>query len=77
MNSWTVEEFKAQNSDSPIKIKRSKQGKLYFTCGAVSGAVASKGIPQNPLVSLVEAPDSEKPFYLLHDEGGGEVLATF
>ena len=50
----TVEQFKAQMNVSRIDVKKNpKTGKLFFTYGAKTGAVAVKGIPQHPMVSLV------------------------
>jgi len=54
-----------------------------MTFGAKTGAVAAKGIPQKPMISLVQGeptllnPDGK--FYMLHEEGtgGAPVLATF
>ena len=42
----TVEQFKAQMNVSRIDVKKNpKTGKLFFTYGAKTGAVAVKGIP--------------------------------
>lgn len=73
----TVEQFKQETLVSNLKIKRNpKTNKLFFTYGGKTGAVASAGIPENPMVSLVETPEGES-FWLLHNEGqGAEVLAT-
>ena len=75
----TVEQFKAQMNVSHIDVKKNpKTGKLFFTYGAKTGAVAVKGIPQNPMLSNVTSPDGAN-FWLLHDEGqgGAPVLASF
>ena len=49
----TVEQFKAQMNVSRIDVKQNpKTNKLFFTYGAKTGAVAVKGIPQHPMVSL-------------------------
>lgn len=80
----TVEQFKAAMNVSRIDVKQNpKSGKLFFTYGAKSGAVALKGIPQHPMLSYVKGePTPENPsgeFWLLHEEGqgGAPVLATF
>ena len=87
----TVEQFKAQMNVSRIDVKKNpKTGKLFFTYGAKTGAVARKGIPQHPMFSLVcpegdtldEAHAGERgcsTFWLLHEEGqgGAPVLASF
>ena len=46
----TVEQFKAQMNVSRIDVKKNpKTGKLFFTYGAKTGAVAVKGIPLGDL----------------------------
>ena len=75
----TVEQFKAQMNVPLLKVKQSpKTGKLFFTYGAKTGAVAVKGIPQHPVLSNVTGSDGSN-FWLLHEEGqgGAPVLATF
>lgn len=79
IDTLTVEQFKAEKRVDKIQVKKNpKTGKLFFTFGAKTGAVAAKGIPEHPMVSLVQATDGEQ-FYLLHNEGtgGAPVLATF
>lgn len=79
IDTLTVEQFKAEKRVDKIQVKQNpKTGKLFFTFGAKTGAVASKGIPEHPMVSLVQTPDGEQ-FYLLHNEGtgGAPVIATF
>lgn len=80
----TVEQFKDRMKVSRIDVKQNpKTGKLFFTFGAKTGAVASKGIPQHPMFSLVTGdPTPQNPdgtFWLLHEEGqgGAPVLASF
>ena len=87
----TVEQFKAQMNVSRIDVKKNpKTGKLFFTYGAKTGAVAAKGIPQHPMFSIV-CPEGDtldvahagerecSTFWLLHEEGqgGAPVLASF
>ena len=75
----TVEQFKAEQRVSKIEVKKNpKTGKLFFTYGAKTGAVAVKGIPQHPMLSNVTGNDGSS-FWLLHEEGqgGAPVLATF
>ena len=87
----TVEQFKAKMMVSRINVKKSpKTGKLFFTYGAKTGAVAVKGIPQRPMLSVV-CPEGDTldiahageksctTFWLLHEEGegGAPVLASF
>lgn len=75
----TVEQFKAQMNVSRIDVKKNpKTGKLFFTYGAKTGAVAVAGIPKHPMLSNVTTPDGSS-FWLLHEEGqgGAPVLASF
>ena len=87
----TVEQFKELVKVSRVDVKKSpKTGKLFFTYGAKTGAVAAKGIPQHPMFSLV-CPEGDtldaahagerecSTFWLLHEEGqgGAPVLASF
>ena len=80
----TVEQFKEAMKVSRVDVKKNPNtGKLFFTFGAKTGAVASKGIPQHPMFSFVKGnPTPENPsgeFWLLHEEGtgGAPVLASF
>lgn len=80
----TVEQFKDKMKVSRIEVKKNpKSGKLFFSYGAKTGAVASKGIPQRPMFSFVKGdPTPQNPsgeFWLLHEEGegGAPVVATF
>ena len=87
----TVEQFKELVKVSRVDVKKSpKTGKLFFTYGAKTGAVAAKGIPQHPMFSAV-CPEGDtldiahagergcSTFWLLHEEGqgGAPVLASF
>ena len=75
----TVEQFKEQMKVSRIDVKKNPQtGKLFFTYGSKTGAVAVKGIPSHPMLSNVTTPEGDS-FWLLHEEGqgGAPTLATF
>ena len=74
----TVEQFKAKELVSRIDVKKNpKTGKLFFTYGAKTGAVAIKGVPNRPMLSNVTGQDGST-FWLLHEEGqGAEIIATF
>lgn len=75
----TVEQFKAAMNVSRIDVKRNpKNGKIFFTYGAEIGAVSSKGIPRNPMLSQVQTNEGEV-FWMLHEEaqGGAPTLASF
>ena len=73
----TVEQFKSVMNVSRIDVNP-KTGKLFFTYGAKTGAVAVKGIPAHPMLSNVTGSDGET-FWLLHEEGqgGAPTLASF
>lgn len=87
----TVEQFKDVLKVSRIDVKKNpRNGKLFFSYGGKTGAVAVKGIPDKPMLSLVcpigdtldEAHAGERnctTFWLLHNEGqgGAPVLASF
>ena len=73
------EQFKAHMNVSRIDVKKNlKTGKLFFTYGARTGAVAIKGIPAHPMLSNVTGSDGSS-FWLLHEEGqgGAPTLASF
>ena len=75
----TVEQFKAEQHVEKLEVKKNPHtGKLFFTYGANTGAVALKGIPQHPMLSNVSTPEGDS-FWLLHEEaqGGAPTLATF
>lgn len=78
IDTMTVEQFKAAKHVDTIFVKENpKTGKLFFTFGAKTGAVARKGVPTHPMISLVRGDEDE--FYLLHEEGqgGAPVVAQF
>lgn len=84
LDTMTVEQFKAEKHVDKIQVKKNPQNSnLFFTFGAKVGAVARKGIPQHPMISLVKGrPTEDNPsgeFYLLHEEGqgGAPVVAEF
>ena len=84
LDTLTVEQFKAEKRVEKLSVKKNpRTGKLFFTFGAKSGAVAAKGVPAHPMVSYVKGkPTPENPsgmFYLLHEEGqgGAPVVAEF
>ena len=74
----TVEQFKAKELVSHIDVKKNpKTGKLFFTYGSKTGAVAIKGVPQRPMLSNVTGIDGSS-FWLLHEEGqGAPTIASF
>lgn len=84
LETLTVEQFKRAQGVERIEVKQNpKTGRLFMTFGAKTGAVASKGIPSKPMISLVQGDPTELnpdgKFWMLHEEGtgGAPVLATF
>ena len=75
----TVEQFKAKHLVSHIDVKKNPiNGKLFFTYGAKTGAVAIKGVPKRPMISNVTSSKDGSSFWLLHEEGqGAETIASF
>lgn len=55
-----------------------KDNKMFFTFGAKTGSVSTKGIPEHPMLSLVQT-NKGKTFWLLHEEstGGAPLFTTF
>lgn len=83
LKTYTIEQFKALTKVDRLDVKKNpKNGNLFFTFGAETGAVASAGIPKHPMVSYVEGEKTERNptglFYLLHEEGNGApTIASF
>lgn len=84
LETLTVEQFKRAQGVERIEVKQNPNtGKLFMTFGAKTGAVAAKGIPERPMISLVQGEATERnpdgKFWMLHEEGtgGAPVLATF
>lgn len=84
LETLTVEQFKRKQGVERIEVKQNPHtGKLFMTFGAKTGAVATKGIPERPMLSLVKGEVTEQnpdgKFWMLHEEGtgGAPVLATF
>lgn len=75
----TVEQFKEAMKVSRVDVKKNpRTGRLFFTFGTKTGAVAAKGVPAHPMLSYVTGSDGES-FWLLHEEGqgGAPTLASF
>ena len=82
LRTLTVEQFKAEVSADTILVKKSQDGKCFFTAGSLRGPVSHRGIPEYPVFSYCKGEPSERnptgEFWLLHDEAaGGELIATF
>lgn len=58
----TVEQFKDSNNVSRIDVKQNpRTNKLFFTYGTKTGAVAVKGIPEHPMLSLAHPTLEREP----------------
>lgn len=58
----TVEQFKADAKVAEVEVKQNTAtSKLFFSYGANTGAVATKGIPQHPMFSLVHPELDREP----------------
>ena len=62
---YTIEDFKTKFHCSRIDVKKGRNNKLYFCYGCNIGFVALKGMPQNPVISIV-VNSAGKVFPLLH-----------
>ena len=77
--SRSLSAFKAENGGEAMKIVRNpKTGKVFFSCGNKTGAVAAKVITNNFKGDLrvVEASDGQNQFLLLCNESSDNVLTT-
>ena len=78
----SVGAIKEANANQPLKVlKNGATGKLFFVCGATTGAVSTSPIAEvlaAPVISKVSSPDTGEEFLLLHKlgEGGAETIAT-
>lgn len=62
IHTFTVEQFKSSNLVKELRVKKNpKTGSLFFTYGSKVGAVSSKGIPTEPMISLVNGSINRKP----------------
>ena len=77
LKTWTLEQFKKENNVQEIKVCRCKTTNArFFVYGSQRGWVAKEGIPQHPVISLVEDQDGNK-FTLMHKEAELDVEAVF
>lgn len=78
----SVGAIKEANGGQPLKVlKNDATGKLFFACGATTGAVSTSPLEEvlaAPIISEVTSPETGETFLLLHKigEGGAEVMAT-
>ena len=62
IDTLTVEQFKKENGVKEIQIRKNpKSGKLFATYGAKTATISSKGIPNHPMISLVNEPLDRMP----------------
>jgi hypothetical protein len=68
ISTYTINQFLEKMEVSHIEIINDPEtGELYFTFGSERGAVSSKGIPKNQIVSHVTNGSGES-FWLLHEQ---------
>lgn len=68
IRTYSIEEFKETFNVPSVQIKLHPNGFLYFPFKNVFGLVTSKGIPQNPRISIVVGKFGV-PHYILHEDG--------
>ena len=70
--------FKAAQGEKVKIIKNPKTGKVFFSCGGKTGAVAQKTIDSGFRgdLRIVSASDGQEEFLLLCNEASDNVLAT-
>ena len=76
----SIEDFKANiaKSSKLEVMKNPLTGKLFFSCGSITGAVSSKGIPSKDKVQVAHVKGEDNAeFWLLCERGSAEVLAEF
>lgn len=66
IRTYTVDEFKEIFNIQKIIVKKHPKGFLFFPFREVIGLVVSKGVPQNPRISIVVGKYGV-PHYILHD----------
>lgn len=76
-NTYSVQDFKAFNHDNKIDVvKNPKNGKLFFQCGSIRGAVA-KEIDFSREVKISEVSGDEGAFFLMHNVDESNIVASF
>ena len=77
LKTLTVEQFKREKGVTEIEVLQNNKegGKIFMAFGSETGAVATKGIPEKPMVSLVQGEVTERnpdgKFWMLHEKGVG------
>ena len=62
IDTLTIEQFKAQELVQKVQIKQNDHtGKLFAVYGGKTASVSQKGIPQNPVISLVNPTLTREP----------------
>ena len=70
--------FKAAQGENVKIIKNPKTGKVFFSCGGKTGAVAAKTVANNFKGDLrvVDATDGQEHFLLLCNESANNIITT-
>jgi len=80
IQTWSVNQFKANNHVEQIEIKKNADtGKCFFIYGFETGACSNKietGELTMPVISEVCSPDTGEMFYLLHQQGESKALTV-
>ena len=75
LKTWSVSQFKAEQSIDQIEIKKNEAtGKCFFVYGFESGACSEKfesGGLTKPVISQVCSSETGEMFMLLHQQGEG------
>ena len=77
--SKSLSAFKAENGGEAMKIVRNpKTGKVFFSCGNKTGAVAAKTMNNNfnGDLRVVEVTDGNEQFLLLCTESSNNIITT-
>ena len=76
--SRSLSAFKAENGSSMRIIRNPRTGKVFFSCGNKTGAVAAKTVAANfeGDLRVVECNDGQESFLLLCEESSADVITT-
>lgn len=67
IRTYSIEEFKKTVNCNKVYVKLNDLGQLYFTYGVNIGQVNSRGVPSDPVISIV-INNNGRLFALLHDK---------
>lgn len=67
LRTYSIDEFKVLFNCTVVSVKKNNTGFLYFQYGINIGLVASRGVPKDPVISIV-INSNGRLFALLHDK---------